>query len=47
MNPYIIVPLLRLILANDPTVFEPYADRLVSILLSVNCLFVGNFKLKE
>jgi hypothetical protein len=47
MNPYIIIPLVRLILTHDPTIIEPIADRLVSILISVNCLFIGNYKLKE
>ena len=47
MNPNIAVPLIRLILTSDPTIIEPFVDRLVSILISLNCLFAGNYDLKE
>jgi len=47
MNPFIVVPLIRMILANDPTIIEPIVDRLVSILICLNCLFIGNYKLKD
>jgi hypothetical protein len=47
MNPNIVVPFIRLILDHDPSIIEPYVDRLVSMLISVNCLFVGNYTLKN
>lgn len=47
MNPFIIKPLLRAIKKHDPRVLDPLMDRLVSILVSINCLFIGNFNLKQ
>ena len=34
-------------MADDPTVLEPYLENLVSILIAINCFFVGNYKLKN
>ena len=47
MNPFIIQPLLRQVLESDPEVLEPFVDRLISILISINCLFIGNYSLKD
>lgn len=47
MNPFIVTPLLRLVLSCDSTIIEPYVDRLISMLVCVNIVFVGNYKLKD
>ena len=47
MNPFIIQPLIKQVLESDPQVLEPFVDRLVSILVSINCLFIGNYSLKD
>jgi len=47
MNPFIIVPLLKHILIDDPSILLNNVDRLVSTLISLNCLFIGNYNLKE
>jgi len=47
MNPFIIKPLLTAILKQDPKVLDQSMDRLISILVSVNCVFIGNYDLKK
>ena len=47
MNPFIIVCLVKEVLKKDKQVFAPYIDKLVSSLVAINCLFIGNYKLKD
>ncbi|CDW71537.1 UNKNOWN [Stylonychia lemnae] len=47
MNPFIVVPLLKHILHENADILLGNIDRLVSTLVSLNCLFIGNYTLKE
>ena len=47
MNPYIIVPFLKQIVTENFGVISDSIDRIVSTLIAINCLFIGNYKLKD
>lgn len=47
MNPCIVVPLLRLIMEHSPSTVDTIAPNLISLLVTLNCVFVGDYHLKD
>lgn len=49
MNPNIVIPIIKCILKTNGgfTLLTPRIEELVSMLLAINCIFIGDYSLKD